>query len=120
MCVIFNQNTDSLTNTKWICTVSNSCIDTLTFIKNNRANNYSCELNYTSKGHYKRFKNIVVLTEKDDSHDEDGGKTVFFRTKFILKENNLFPISSEELVNGKWKEAKMQKNKDYVFRKIAK
>lgn len=119
-CVILNTKSETLSNSKWICKVSDTCVDTIKFTKNNEVDFYSCELNYTFKGSYKIKRGIIVLTEKDDSHDEDGGKVTFFRLKFNLKENVLYPISNEELVNEKWQEAKMRIDKNYIFRRVLK
>ncbi|RYE13884.1 MAG: hypothetical protein EOP45_20510 [Sphingobacteriaceae bacterium] len=53
--------------------VSNGCTDTLKLLLKGKTTDYDCEMNYVHKGIYSQFRDTLTLTEKDDSHPEDGG-----------------------------------------------
>lgn len=108
----------NLVKSKWICELSSSCCDTINLYSDNQFEDYSCELNYTCKGHYSFKNGIVILIEKDDSHDEDNGKVSFYRLTFKLYDNCLYPISDEVLVNGIWKKMPKSLFKKRVFHRV--
>lgn len=111
-------NAMKLVGSKWIYKVSTSCIDTIEFYNNDKYDSYDCEINYTYKGSYHIKNNIITLIEKDDSHDEDNGKVTFYRLKFKLDGEHLYPISNEELVNGKWKKIAKSLVENTIFHRI--
>jgi hypothetical protein len=117
---LFGFNNDNFNNSIWICRINATCVDTLKFEKDRHVSNYSCESDYTYKGTYVVTKNILTITQKDDSHDEDGAKPEVYRLKFIIKNNKLYPQSNEKFENGKWIKAKEVINKFYVFSKMKK
>ncbi len=97
-------NRDSLSGSIWTSKIANGCVDTLKFISNKKVTDYSCEQEYTYHGSYTISKDTLVITEIDDSHSEDGGKTSIFRSKYLISEKNvLYLISNGELIKGKWK-----------------
>jgi hypothetical protein len=97
-------NNDRLAGSIWTCKIANGCIDTLKFMTKEKVTDYNCEQDYTFHGSYIISKDTLVITEKDDSHSEDGGKTSFFRSKFLMSEKNvLYLINNGELIKGKWK-----------------
>jgi hypothetical protein len=108
----------SLAGSKWIYKVADSCIDTIKFNSNNKLDDYSCELNYTFKGYYSVKEGVVTLIEKDNSHDEDGGKVTFYRLKFKLEGDYLYPISNEEMTNGRWKKMSKSLIENTVFQRV--
>jgi len=112
-------NAKNFVGSKWICELSSSCSDTIKFYSDNKVEDYSCELNYTCKGHYSLKKGIVILIEKDDSHDEDNGKVTFYRFKYRLVGDCLYPISNEELINGKWKKISESLVENTVFHRVS-
>lgn len=112
-------NGKTLVGSKWIYKVSASCIDTIRFNSSNKLDYYSCELDYTIKGSYHLKKGIVTLIEKDDSHDEDNGKVTFHRLKFKIEGDYLYPISNEELVNGRWKKVLKSLIENTVFHRVS-
>ena len=114
-CSILNYCNNCLSNSAWTCTIANTCVDSLKFTGKNHVTNYSCELGYTFQGSYSISKNLVTIIEKDDSH---GGKAEYSKMKFMLKGNALYPISNEELVNGKWAKSRVPIDKKYIFKKI--
>lgn len=107
-------NTD-LTNSVWICTMDNTCVDTLKFESNNRVTHYSCQMHNTFKSTFDISKNVVTISVKDDSRE---GKPEYARLKYHLSDNDLYPISNEELVNGKWIKPDAQLARKYIFKRI--
>ncbi len=108
----------SLSGSKWIYKVANSCFDTIKFNSNYKLEDYSCELNYTFKGSYSITGRIVTLIEKDDSHNEDGGKITFYKLKFKFEGDSLYPISNEEFSNGRWRKISKSLIENTVFYKV--
>lgn len=108
----------NLVDSKWIYKVSTSCIDTIRFNRSNKFDYYSCESTYILKGSYNIKNNILTLIEKDDSHDEDNGKVSFYRLKFKLYNNCLYPISNEVLANGRWKKMPRSLFEKMVFHRV--
>ncbi|WP_259016616.1 hypothetical protein [Emticicia fluvialis] len=103
-----------LTNSVWICTIDDRCTDTLKFESNNRVTHYSCQMNYTFKSTFDISKNVVTISVKDESRE---GKPEYARLKYHLGDNELYPISNEELVNGKWIKPNAQLAKKYIFKR---
>ena len=112
-----NTNYD-LVNTVWKFEVSKNCNDTLEFLKNNRVLEYSCEKDYHFTGSYKINKNILIITEKDNSFD--GQKPEFYRLRYLIKNSTLTFLSNEVLKNNKWEMVKIHSlptDKPLVFQK---
>jgi hypothetical protein len=107
-------------NTVWTCSINPTCVDTLKIFEHKSVANYSCETEFTYQGDYAISKNVVTIIQKDNSHDEDGGKLARYRMKFQLKRDKLFPLSHEVLVNGKWRTSKATMRKDYIFARVKK
>ena len=107
-------------HTVWTCSINPSCVDTLKFFEHKSVANYSCETEFTYQGDYVVSQNVVTIIQKDNSHDEDGGKRAWYRMKFQLKRDKLFPLSHEELVKGKWRTSKAPMRKDYIFARVKK
>jgi hypothetical protein len=95
---------DPIVNTTWKFNFTKTCVNTYKFKPNNVFGEYDCELNYTMKGTYKFSKDTLIVTIKDDSHSEDGGKPIIDRTKYFLVQNNrfLYIISTQRFEQNKW------------------
>lgn len=115
-CSSYNQSMsdNQFDNTTWISVVASDCIDTLKFMKSGRVLSYSCEMNYASKGSYSVKGNTLVLTVTEDSH----GTSEKWSYKFVLRNERLTLISSEQLWKGKWELRKNTFDGDYVFTKV--
>ncbi len=87
----------------WVCKVAPRCVDTLRFRLKNQLVEHSCEQDYTFHGSYKMVKDTLYLTEKDDSHSEDGGKPTYYRNLYLVQKNVLLPVGQGILLNGYWK-----------------
>jgi hypothetical protein len=103
-------------NSVWTQKIAKRYFNTLKLKPGSKATFYDCELNYTLNCTYKIIKDTLFITEKDDSHSEDGGRADYFRQQYIIKEKGLYCISSGELVKGKWqdKKVKLDKNVDWT------
>lgn len=107
-------NSDNFTNTTWISKVAPNCVDTLKFLKNGRLSSYSCEIEFQSKGSYKIKSDTVVAIVNEDSH----GTVENWRYTYVLKNEALVPIRSEQQSKGKWLLHKSSFEKNYIFKKI--
>jgi len=107
----------SLVNSTWILKIGNG-FDTLKFQKNNHVKIYDCEMQYTFHGSYTVSKDTLTIIEKDDSHSEDNAKVMFFRMKYLMRKNALFPVRSSQLTKGKWVELKMEFDKTSFFKRV--
>ncbi len=106
-----------LVNTVWIYRISNECIDTLKFRPNQDVVSYDCELSYLFSGKYEITKDTLFVSLKDDSHSEDGSRITYFKDKYLVKENTLSFLGTLRLDTGKWKEQKVMRNTNIVYRK---
>ena len=111
-------STTILDNSTWTFKVSNGCVDVLKFKPNGRATNYDCELDYTFNCTYVLRNDTLTVTEKDDSHSEDGGKVHYYRNKYLIRDNTLQAIAKGELVDHKWKDASIKDTKMNWQRKL--
>ncbi|MDB5004509.1 MAG: hypothetical protein JWQ34_2734 [Mucilaginibacter sp.] len=105
-------------NSQWNRKIAKGCVNTLKLKENGKAFSYDCELNYTLNCTYKIIKDTLFITEKDDSHSEDGGKAYYFRQQYIIKEKGLYCISSGELVKGKWQDKKVKLDKKVDWTRV--
>ncbi|MFD0751669.1 hypothetical protein ACFQZS_16075 [Mucilaginibacter calamicampi] len=105
--IILRDSSDYL-NSVWVYPVAKGCVNTLKLKAKGKADSYDCELDYTFNCTYKIVKDTLFLTEPDDSHEEDGGKVIFHRYKYLIRNKALFCISSGELVKGKWIDKKIK------------
>jgi hypothetical protein len=111
-CLLFFTGYPSdVTNSVWTYKVANGCVDTLTLKPNAQATDYDCELNYTFHDSYMLKKDTLILTEKDDSHSEDGGRVIFSSSKFLIQTKALYLIGKGELIKGKWRDIAVKKVK---------
>jgi|GEM_PF-2749707 len=112
---------DKLVNSIWVMKITNRCTDSLIFQPSNRLREYDCEIEYTFHGTYTNSKDTVITIIKDDSHSEDNGKPLVFRTKYLVRKTTLLPIGVDHLVKGRWKAFKneMVTNK-HLFEKVNK
>ena len=101
--------------TVWIYKVGDGCVDTLRLKSNRKVVEYDCEMNYAFNGSFRQIQDTLIITVKDDSHSEDGGKPNYYKSKFIIRENALYNIADAQLINNKWifKRAKLNKNFSY-------
>jgi hypothetical protein len=106
--VMLLQNDSKWVNSVWTQKISKGHFNTLKLKQGNKATSYDCELDYTLNCTYKIVKDTLFITEKDDSHPEDGGKAYYFRQRYVIKEKGLYCISSGELVKGKWQDKKVK------------
>jgi len=109
--LFFAGHAGDITNSVWTYKVAKGCVDTLKFKPNGRATSYSCELDYTFHDSYVLKKDTLILTEKDDSHSEDGGKAIFSRYQFLIQTKALYLIGKGELIKGKWRDIRLKKIK---------
>lgn len=107
-------NYDKFANTIWASKVAPNCIDTLKFFKNGRLLSYSCEIEYQAKGSYTVKGDTVVAVVNEDSH----GTLENWRYTYVLNNNALIPIRSEQQSKGKWILEKSNFDKTYMFKKI--
>jgi len=108
-----------LVNSVWRHKITDHCINTLTFKSNGTVLEYDCELNYAFHSTYNIEKDTVVIKGKDDSHSEDNGKiTSYWITKFLIKNNALYLIVREELVNGKWNNLNIKPVKNPAYWRV--
>ncbi|MFI5138893.1 MAG: hypothetical protein ACHQIM_13805 [Sphingobacteriales bacterium] len=75
-------------------------------------------MDYAFHGSYAVSKDTLTTIEKDDSHSEDGGKASFFKMKYLMRNNALYPIGSSQLIKGKWIALKMAFDKNSFFKRI--
>nr|WP_233166988.1 hypothetical protein [Pedobacter sp. ASV2] len=78
---------------------------------------YDCELSYLFSGKYEITKDTLFVSLKDDSHSEDGSRITYFKDKYLVKENTLSFLGTLRLDTGKWKEQKVMRNTNIVYRK---
>jgi hypothetical protein len=107
-----------ITGTTWIHKVAKGCVDTLKFRSNGEVIEYDCEMNYAFKGSYRQIKDTVVVIVKDDSHSEDGARSEYYKSKFIVRKNVLHIIASAELTNGAWKYSAVKTDKNIYYRQL--
>jgi len=81
---------DELANTRWECKTGQKCTDRLRFKPGHQVVTYSCELGKESAGTYRQAGDTLVI------HSEKRRYTL------VKREGRLKPVSSEELVHGKW------------------
>ncbi|MDB5131655.1 MAG: hypothetical protein JWR02_1404 [Mucilaginibacter sp.] len=81
-------------NTVWVAKVGPGCNDSLKFQKNGGVKIYECEAGVTIHGSYTFSKDTLIITEKDDSHPEDNSKIMYFRVKYAIRKNYLYPIKA--------------------------
>lgn len=110
-CLFAYSTINDLIDSVWTFKVANGCVNKLIFKANGKATSYDCELNYTLQCTYIIKRDTLLVTEKDDSHSEDGVKAHFYRTKYILENKDLYVIGKGELIKDKWKDVKLPKAK---------
>jgi hypothetical protein len=113
--LISNSN---LSQSVWVHKVGNGCTDTLKLLPKGRITDYDCEMNYISKGTYIQFRDTLTLTEKDDSHPEDGGTIAYYKEKYLIRENALYLVAKGTLVNDKWNYSRVKLTKSAWYKKI--
>lgn len=107
-------NSDKLINTVWVSKVAPNCVDTLKFLKNGRLSSYSCEIEYQAKGSYTAKADTIIALVNEDSH----GTVENWRYTYVLKNETLVPIRSEQQSKGKWHIEKENFEQNYMFKKI--
>jgi hypothetical protein len=105
---------NKLISTKWIAQVSKGCIDFYVFKAKQKVLFYSCELADTTYETYKLSNDTLIIRENNLS---EGNVIEKWRFKFIVKNNLMYPIITEQLINKVWERQKVNANKDYIFKK---
>ncbi|HVU95364.1 MAG TPA: DUF3828 domain-containing protein [Puia sp.] len=80
-----------LANTRWENKTGQKCTDRLRFRPGHKVMTYSCELGKESAGTYQQVGDTLTI------------RSVERRYKLVVRAGRLKPVSSEELVHGKWK-----------------
>lgn len=113
------QNKNKLVNSVWSHKIAEGCINTLTFKSKEEVLEYDCELNYAFHSAYNIVKDTLMIKGKDDSHSEDHGKiTSYWITKYLIKNNALYLIGCEELINSKLKNINTKPDKNPNYRRV--
>lgn len=109
---VFSYLSDPIVNSVWVIKISKNANDTLKFKSKNTVTEYDGELNYSMQGIYTISKDTVITTIKDDSHSEDGGKAYYFRTKYLLRNNNtlVYLIGYQKNTRNIWEPIKINPN----------
>ncbi len=102
----------------WTHKIADGCIDTLQLKTHGKIIEYSCEMNYTFQGTYRLSKNTLIITEKDDSHSEDGGKVEYYKAKYLIRQNALYILGNGKLNNGKWEYDKVRLTKSLWYKRL--
>jgi len=106
---------DRLAGSVWSCQVADGCVDQLRFRAPNKAVEYSCEQRYASHGTYALRQDTLTLLVTDDSHAEDGGQPVRYRTTYRLTgSRTLHLLRIEELVNQTWRKVPQERQHAYT------
>src|ERR1700749_3401038 len=84
---------NQIKNSTWTCKIANGCFKKLTFRSKHDVVEYDCELNYTFHSSYQIIKDTLIITEKDDSHSEDKSKIAYYKNRFLITHNVLYPLS---------------------------
>jgi hypothetical protein len=96
-------NNNWLVNSVWSHKIADGCINTLTFKPNGAVLEYD----------------TLVIKGKDDSHSEDNGKiTLYWITKYLIKNNALYVISNKKLVDNKWKDQNIKPDKNADYKRV--
>ena len=104
---------NKLISTKWIAPVSKGCIDFYVFKAKQKVLFYSCELADTTYGTYKLSNDTLIIRENNTS---EGNVIEKWRFKFIIKNDLMYPISTEQLRKRVWERQYVNANKDYIFK----
>ena len=108
---------DRLVGSVWSYPVASGCINQLSFRANNQVVEYSCEQLYASHGTYTLQQDRLILLVRDDSHTEDGGKPILYRTTCRLtNKSTLKLLRMEKLVNRAWQPVPQQRQ--YAYRRV--
>jgi len=82
---------EELVNTRWENKTGQKCTDRLRFKPGHKVVAYSCELGKESAGSYQQSGDTLTIRAAER------------RYKLVTRAGRLKPVSSEELVHGKWK-----------------
>jgi hypothetical protein len=107
---------DSFVNTEWVCNISKGCVDSYKFKSASKVAFYSCESDYTSYGTYSVSNDTLIVSGLDNSID---GSKEKYREMFLIGRYTLKPISTEELIKGRWRVLKVKFDSMYIFKKKA-
>lgn len=107
-----------LIGTIWTHKIAEGCVNTLKLQLGMKAIEYDCEMNYTFKGLYSQCKDTLIVTVEDDSHSEDGGKSEYYKSKYLIRKNALYMLGSRKLTNGKWKYDRVEVNKSIWYKRL--
>lgn len=110
-----NINDKSVKNTEWVSKTSNKPIDTFSFLGDNFMIHRCPAKEQVFHGSYQVSKDTLIIKEREP---KNGGKADYYRKKFLLKNDVLYPVSQEQLLNHRWTRSKVQMRKDYVFKKV--
>lgn len=107
-----------MAGTVWIHNVAKGCVDTLKINSKNTVTEFTCEMNYSFKGTYTQSNDTLIVTVKDDSHSEDGGKSEYYRSKYLIGKDGLYLLSNGKMISGKWKYEQIKSAKNIWYKKI--
>ncbi|RYY06775.1 MAG: hypothetical protein EOP43_05285 [Sphingobacteriaceae bacterium] len=108
-------STDRFANTNWVSKAANRYTDSFNFRENKYVVHYCALSERTFHGCYTISKDTLIIKERNNIY---GDRTEYYRTKFLLKNQVLYPYSHEEMIAHRWEKSKIQLAKSYTFRKI--
>lgn len=116
--IIWHMPVDRLVGTTWEYHVTKTGVNTMKFTSNKTVKSYDCELNYTFTDTYLIKSDTLIVTEKDDSHSEDGGKNPsIFERKYLIRKDIMVDLGYRELFRGHWTNHFSKQNDKVFWRK---
>ena len=95
---------DRMVGSVWLRKVADGCVDRLTFRAKYKVVEYGCEQQYASQVTYALRQSTLTLLVRDDSHAEDGGQPILYRTTYRLTgSRTLHLLRLEEFINRSWR-----------------
>lgn len=109
------RSNDWYVNTNWVAKVANKYTESFNFKQNKYVIHYSKLSEYTYHGCYSILKDTLIIKERDNSK---GNEVTYHRIKFLLKDETLYPVSYEDMVNHKWEKSKKLSSKNQTFKRV--
>lgn len=112
--VHITNNQELIQNTEWISKTSAKHSDTFSFLENSFLIHRCVSRQQIYHGSYIFSKDTLIIKEREQQINQ---KPAYYRIKFLLKGDALYPYSHEELINHQWTRSKKQMRKSYIFKK---
>ena len=105
------RSADVLANTRWECKIGGKCADRLRFKPGHKVAAYSCELGKEISGTYQQVGDTLVVHATKTGEET----TERWKYKYLLRQERLKPVSTEEFVHGKWQLVRGEFDPKYIF-----